>query len=77
MTIPAKYVGLIIGKQGNRIKEMQKESNTNLVTPAKGEGTFKIFGDKYNVKAVINLLTTLAKEYEKKDEEKNKCHRYN
>ena len=40
------------------------------MTSAKEKGIFKVFGDKYNVKAVTDLLTTLAKEYERKDEEK-------
>ena len=40
------------------------------MTSAKEKGIFKVFGDKYNVNAVTDLLTTLATEYERKDEEK-------
>ena len=59
-----------VQNEPNQIQtEKPKQSKQEDETP-KGEGTFKIFCDKYNVKAVIDLLTTLAKDYERKDEEK-------
>ena len=55
-TVPVDKVGLVIGKQGHKILNIQDVTNTVIIAPAMGKEDFKIFGNMNNIKKAKELI---------------------
>ena len=55
-TVPVDKVGLVIGKQGHKILNIQDVTNTVIIEPAMGKEDFKIFGNMNNIKKAKELI---------------------
>ena len=55
-TVPVDKVGLVIGKQGHKILNIQDVTNTVIIAPAMGKEDFKIFGNMSNIKKAKELI---------------------
>lgn len=61
--VPIFLVGLIVGKNGNNIRNVQRETNTYIETPKKDEPPiFKITGQRKKVSEAITKIQNHAKE---------------
>ena len=68
----------MIGKQGLRIKEIQRSCDVEIVTPPKGENYFTIFGKRDNIRQAKEAINKITQQYitremgkEKNENEKN------
>src|SRR6218665_1530838 len=55
--LPAKYVGLVVGRFGRTVREMQKKFNVYIDTPrTRNSSHFVIYGLEHNLKTVLESI---------------------
>ena len=59
LKVPKGMIGLVIGKQGRRIMEIQNNTNTEIVAPLENHQDFKIFGTTENIEKAINQIKSV------------------
>lgn len=68
LTILTEYVGLVIGPQARRIKDITRETNTEISTPPKGENKFIVIGQARGVeRAIEEIIMTIVRRKQGED----------
>ena len=54
--VPEKAIGVIIGKRGCQIRDIQSRNDTKIISPELGENEFKVTGPEQNIKQVAKEM---------------------
>ena len=57
LLLPARFIGLVVGKKGAAIKRIMEQSGATVITPKVNTlNGFKVFGTNRQIMAAINLI---------------------
>lgn len=72
ITIPKEYHKLVLGKLGQRLRDLEKETGTKINVPSMNDPseTITVTGTKEGIEQAINEIRTISEEQSKKASEK-------